>query len=103
MPSHPAGLAPVVLAAVLAGCAVGQDEPTNLADALRQPLTHAYGPIESLTCQKNDEVTLPTGSTAYDCTAQLRSGSRQPLCAGFATGVPAFEHTTCAESGFPRR
>jgi hypothetical protein len=88
---------------VLAGCGSDSGDATKLARGLRTPLEHAYGRIDSITCKKNDQVTLPGGSTAYDCTATLASGRRQPLCAGFVKGVPAFEHTTCARTSFPRR
>jgi hypothetical protein len=92
-----------LLLMALTACGAHNDEAAKLAKELRAPLTHAYGPIDSFSCKQNEQVALPDGSSAYDCTAKLSSGRVQPFCAGFANGVPAFEHTTCAESRFPRR
>jgi hypothetical protein len=93
----------VMLLPAISGCGIGGgDEGAKLADELKSPLSHAYGPIDSINCERNDHVKVLGGKAAYDCRVRLTNRRVQSLCAGFAKGVPLFDHTTCDESNFPR-
>jgi hypothetical protein len=84
------------------GCVRGGDGG-KLEDDLKGPMSRIYGPIDSVSCSKNENREAPGGGAAYDCTLNLQSGAMQVVCAGQAKGVPLFERTRCDESGFPSR
>jgi hypothetical protein len=95
-----ATVAALTFALVVAGCGSGGDDSAKLADQLKEPLSRSYGPVDSMRCEKNDEVKLLGGRTAYDCTLELASGRVERLCGGFANGVPLVAaHVPCGRLG----
>ena len=90
------------LTVVVGGCGSDRDEAAKLSAELKEPLSRAYGPVDSMRCEKNDDVKLLGRRTAYDC-IDLASGRVERLCAGFAKGAPLVAaHVPCTASRYAR-
>lgn len=86
------------MAALVTGCARTGDDKGKVEDRLRDGLSIAYGPVDSVNCKENDEAKVGN-KTAYDCTVHFKSGAIRVFCAFLASeGLAAWNKGACRGS-----
>jgi hypothetical protein len=94
-------LALLAVSLSLAACG-GGDDGGKLEKGLKEPLSRAYGPVDSISCAKHGGAKVLDRFTAYDCTVNFVGGRRRAFCAALAKGVPLFDDAACGTHPFRR-
>jgi hypothetical protein len=87
-----------LLALSVSACGGRGVESGDVESGLRSGLERAYGPVNTISCHKNDEVQPHGDLTLYDCDVAFADGQQATLCGFLTEGVPGWNQGPCAES-----
>lgn len=85
---------------LLGGCAGLGNDSGGVESGLKDGITRAYGPVESVSCASTDFEA--NGTKLYDCSVRFADGRTETFCGFEAQGVPGWNRGTCSESPLAR-
>jgi hypothetical protein len=85
---------------LLGGCAFRGNDSGRVENGLKDGITRAYGPVESVNCTSTEFEA--NGTRLYDCSVRFADGRTETFCGFKAQGVPGWNRGTCSESPLAR-
>jgi hypothetical protein len=85
---------------LVGGCARLGNDSGGVESGLKDGITRAYGPVESVSCASTDFEA--NGTKLYDCSVRFADGRTETFCGFEAQGVPVWNRGTCSESPLAR-
>jgi hypothetical protein len=85
---------------LFSGCAVLGNDSGGVESGLKDGISRAYGPVDSVSCASTDYEA--NGTKLYDCSVSFTGGQTETFCGFKAQGVPGWNRGPCSETPLAR-